>query len=345
MESLYDVNKQSHLIFGAGLIGSFVGGVLHHLGASTTFVARGKALERLKEPLTISCVGGEQVCISELEVLEKNPIAEAMHLKRHYDLIWLTTKAVNIESALVELKPFVSRDSLIICCQNGIGSTETVKSFFPENTVLKAVVVFNVAEVNPHHLHRSTEGDVLIEQHSLLKDHFDEQINTPLCPIRLHDNIEGVVWAKLQLNLINALNAVSNQPIKVMLRNQAYRRFYANMLTELPQVAKAKGIKLEQLLQVPAWILPWILRLPEFLYRLIENSVVKMDETARSSMWWDITEGRHTEIDFLQGALLREAKSQGVDCPYNRRVFNTLQALETKRLAWEDAGNALLKND
>lgn len=338
------MSKQTHLVFGAGLIGSFVGGALHLKGVSVAFYGRGKALERLQKPLTLSSVDGGSVRIERLNVQRSNE-SDAMHSVRHYDVIWLTTKAVGVEEALSSLKPFVSRRSVIICCQNGIGSDEIVKDYFPDNTVLKAVVVFNVAEVSGDRLHRSTEGDLIVEHSEKLSPVLLESLNSQLCPIRSEQNIEGVVWAKLQLNLINAINAVANQPVKSMLRDHRFRRFYASMLAELPVVARKKNIKLERLLKVPAWIIPQLLRLPDFIYMKLESSVVKMDETAKTSMWWDVAEGRKTEIEFLQGALLDEASRLGVDCPYNHKVYMAIQALEAGHLDWSKASDKLLKSE
>ena len=338
-----DISSNNHLIFGAGLIGGFLGGALNKAGLNPVLIGRGKALTRLQNPLTVSCIEGDSITVNSLQAYEASQFENILQKHAKFDFIWLTTKAVGIADTLAELKPFVDQSTTIICCQNGLGSTEIIKESFPNNPIVKAVVVYNVAEVSDNHLHRGTEGDILIETHPAIPTNFSSSLNTSLSPIKIHPNIEGVIWAKLQINLANALNAVSNMPVKAMIRDRRYRRIYANVFSELPAVAKAKGIKLEKIFKIPTWVIPTLLRLPDFLYKLIENSAFKMDETTRASMWWDIKEGRKTEIDFLQGALLQEAKQLDIKCPYNQRVFDALRALEKGSISWEDAGKALLR--
>lgn len=334
--------NNNHLVFGAGLIGGFLGGALHKAGLKPVLIGRGKALGRLQLPLTVSCIDGDSITINNTLAYEASQFEKVLQKHVKFNFIWLTTKAVGIIDTLAELKPFVGESTVIICCQNGLGSTEIIKENFPNNPIVKAVVVYNVAEVSDNHLHRGTEGEILIETHPAIPPNFASSLNTSLSPIKTHPNIEGVIWAKLQINLVNALNAVSNLPVKAMIRDRRYRHIYANILSELPAVAKAKGIKLEKIFKIPSWVIPTLLRLPDFLYRLIENSAVKMDETTRASMWWDIKEGRKTEIDFIQGALLREAKQLNIECPFNQSVFDALRALEEGSISWEEAGKALL---
>ncbi len=337
-------NTHSHLVFGAGLIGGFLGGALHNKSVNTVLVGRGKALNRLRQPLTLSSVDGDKYTVENLVTYSSDEAATANENHNTFDVVWLTTKAVGMEETLDSLTPLISGDTIIICCQNGLGSADIVKNRFPDNTVLKSLVVFNVTALDNNRLHRATQGEILIEQHPSLDDSFFKQVNSSLTTVKAHENIEGVIWAKLQMNLINAINAAANLPVKVMMRDRRYRLFYANMLNELPRVARAKGVRLEQLVNVPMWMIPIILRLPDFLYKLIENSVIKMDETTKASMWWDINEQRATEIDFLQGALIAEARQLGIECPYNTKVLNVIKALEQGSLPWDDAGETLLRN-
>ena len=208
---------------------------------------------------------------------------------------------------------------MILCCQNGLGSERPVREAFPGHTVLRGMVAFNVAELAAGHLHRGSGGTLTLESHPALRD-FPGRLSTPLLPFSLSDDIEAVLWAKLQLNLVNAINALSDVPVRAMLERRDYRLAFAACMRELLAVTEALGLSLPRLTALPATWLPAMLSLPDPLFRLLARPMLEVDPTVRTSMWWGLSRNRTTEIHHLNGAIVRHGGRLGVPTPVNERV-------------------------
>jgi 2-dehydropantoate 2-reductase len=73
---------------------------------------------------------------------------------------------------------------------------------------------------------------------------------------------------------------------------------------------------------------PYLLRMPDFLFELALGRTMKIDREARSSMWQDLHRGAPTEIDYLQGVIVRLAERHGLDVPLSRRVVALIRSAE-----------------
>jgi 2-dehydropantoate 2-reductase len=249
------------------------------------------------------------------------------HKLAGYDFIWLTVKCTAVESNLELLKAFTDANTTIICCQNGLGSEKLVAAAFPNNKVLRAIIGFNVVEEKAGHLHRSTLGELVFEADKKITT-IAQQLESELLPLHISDGIEAEQWAKLQLNLTNALNALSDIPLKQMLENRDYRKIMASLMDELLSVTKVLGLKLPRLTALPAHWFPTLLRLPNSLFQILAKQMLAIDPGARLSMWWDLSRGKQTEIEFLNGALVKQAALLGIDCPMNNKLVEIIHQVE-----------------
>ena len=162
-------------------------------------------------------------------------------------------------------------------------------------------------------------------------------------PFELSDQIESTLWAKLQLNLINAVNALSDVPVREMLHRRGYRLVFAASMRELLAVAAAKGIRLPQLTRLPATWLPGMLSLPDWLFRQLAKPMLEVDPTVRTSMWWDLTQGKKTEVDYLNGAVVEHGQRLGVSTPVNERVVALVRSVEGGETSTGFPPDALLR--
>ena len=196
------------------------------------------------------------------------------------------------------------------------------------------MVQFNVVEVEPGHLHRGTEGPVSLE--SLGAGGFSEslakEVDCALLPVHSCEDMKSLLWAKLQLNLANGVNALADIPIKAMLEQRDYRRCFALLQNELIAVTKARAVVLPKITPVPAHILPKMLTLPNFLFTLLASKMLAIDPAARMSMWWDLSQNKKTEIDFLNGAVVDAGEEFGVDCPANKALVAMIKKAEAGEL-------------
>ena len=93
-------------------------------------------------------------------------------------------------------------------------------------------------------------------------------------------------------------------------------------------MAAAEGVELGQFTAVkPAWM-PAILSLPNWLFLRLAKAMLDIDPHARSSMWEDISQGRKTEIEFLNEAVVRRGEKVGLDMPVNRKISSLIHSLE-----------------
>jgi 2-dehydropantoate 2-reductase len=137
-----------------------------------------------------------------------------------------------------------------------------------------------------------------------------------------------VQWAKLVMNLNNAINALSNLPLFAELMDPAFRRCYGDSMAEAISIIAASGQPLAKLTKVPMAWLPQLMRLPAPLYRRLGKKLVTIEPGARSSMWDDLERNRPTEVDYIQGEIVALADNLGRDAPIARTLVRLVKAAE-----------------
>ncbi|NND00426.1 MAG: 2-dehydropantoate 2-reductase [Gammaproteobacteria bacterium] len=316
------MSANNHLVFGAGLIGGYLAGGLLAAGFTTSLVARDRVRDAMSGGLTISDYTGNSKSMAAPRFINaENPADES------FDFLWLTVKCTAVAGLMDELAALVSPTTVILCCQNGLGSDDALRQAYPGNSILRAVVGFNVTGPESGQLHRSTEGKLVIESSPLVSI-IIEKLDSPFLPVAGSDDIVAEQWAKLQLNVANPVNALANIPVKTMTEKAGYRRIIAALMRELLNVSKALSLDLPKVTAVPARWIPRLLALPDGVFKLLAQKMLAIDPTARTSMWWDLSGGRVTEIDFLNGAVVREADKLGIACPVNRRIVQLVHQVE-----------------
>lgn len=320
------MSKPQHLVFGAGLIGGFLAGALISRGFETSVLARETAREKFKNGISLSDYLNNNAQVAPpnfISAVDENDL----NRKSEYAVIWLTIKCTAIENSIASLTQLMSPKTILICCQNGLGSDLPLRNAFPNNTVLTAIAGYNVAEPKPGYFHRSTEGKLVVQE-NLQSLSLVEQLDCALLPSRTSENIVAEQWAKLQFNLANPVNALSDIPVKTMTEDREFRKIIASLMTEMLLVSDAMGLKLPKFTSLPGHWVPYILRLPNFIFKMLAQKMLAIDPTARLSMWWDLSNKKPTEIDYLNGAVVAQAAKLGIECPYNQRILCLIKEVE-----------------
>jgi 2-dehydropantoate 2-reductase len=214
---------------------------------------------------------------------------------------------------------------VVVSLQNGVDNVELLRRALPGRRVVAGMVPFNVVHLREGRFHRGTDGDLLVEagvpglRAALAGKGFG---------VAEHPDMVAVAWGKLLLNLNNALNALSGLPLRDQVGQRAWRRVLAACMDEALAALDAAGMTPARVARVRPGLMPTILRLPDPLFRLLAGAMVRIDPTARSSMWEDLEKRRPTEIDQLQGAVVALAERMGLDAPVNRRVRDLVRAAE-----------------
>jgi 2-dehydropantoate 2-reductase len=319
----------SHLIVGAGLIGSYIGGCLASRGHNVCFYDRSGNKDASTLKLT------DYLGHSEANIVIPN-VSVSSHLRDSssqpsFSFIWLTVKCHSVIAALPDIEPWLDRKTIILCCQNGLDSDKLVKQRFNQNVVLRAMVPFNVVELSPQHFHKSSQGELVVEASPDIAN-FIDKFESPLLSLITSQNISDVLWAKLQLNLSNCVNAIADIPIKEMLEQRGFRLIIADLMDELLKICKKQGVRLPKLTAVQGAFIPLILRLPDRLFLAVAHKMLAIDPNARTSMWHDINEGKPTEVEFLNGKVVEYGNQLSVDTPINQRLVTLIKEIENGQL-------------
>ncbi|NNF17643.1 MAG: 2-dehydropantoate 2-reductase, partial [Gammaproteobacteria bacterium] len=126
---------------------------------------------------------------------------------------------------------------------------------------------------------------------------------------------------------------LSDQPLKTQLEQRGYRRVVAACQEELLSACARKNITLAKLTAVKPSLLPKVLALPDFLFKMVAQRMLAIDPKARSSMWEDLQQGRKTEVEYLNGAVVALAAEAAMSAPANAMVVDLIHQVETGQIS------------
>ncbi|MGR6872222.1 2-dehydropantoate 2-reductase [Pseudomonas sp. HK3] len=315
------MNSPKIVIAGAGSIGCYVGGRLAGGGACVHFLARARIADDLNQHgLHLTDWTGADITLTP----EKFTVSLDQSTLKDAEIILVCVKSKDTQAMANNILRSGNTHATIFSLQNGMNNTETLKSILPNHTILPVMVPYNVV-YQPHgHFHCGTEGNLYCEDHPAalaLKTLADQaKLGFELKPDMLN-----IMWGKLLLNLNNPVNALSGMPLKQQLETHGYRKIYAQCLKEGLQVLKAAKIQPGQVAAVPVALIPYILSLPDFLFKRIAQKMLAMDPNARSSMWEDLQNQRPVEVDYISGEIVALGKRVNTPTPMNERLIRLVK--------------------
>jgi 2-dehydropantoate 2-reductase len=325
-------------VFGAGSIGCYVGGRLAASGADVRFIGRPRLAHELAEHgLRVSDYLGHDATLAQPH-FHTDPDAAI-----GADLVLVTVKSAATREAARELAARLAPGTLVVSFQNGLDNAAVLAAELPAQRVLAGMVPFNVLHRAPGWFHQGTEGRLDVARDTALAPFRDAFAHAGL-PLVEHDDMPAVQWSKLLLNLNNAVNALSGVPLKTQLAQRGYRRCLAAAQREALDLLAAAGITPATITALPPRAIPRVLGLPDWLFRLVARRMLAIDPVARSSMWEDLEAGRATEIDWLNGEVVRLAQRLGRAAPVNALLCKLVHDAEQGgRRAWSanDLWNAV----
>lgn len=317
-------NSPKIVIAGAGSIGCYVGGMLASANQNVHFFARPRMATDLQtNGLHLSDWTGQSINIEGSQIsIDTHPqiLADA-------DLILICVKSKDSKEMAQTILESGNTKATIFSCQNGVSNVDAIESVLPNHTVLPVMVPYNVVYTEGGHFHCGTEGELYCQQHrsaTMLKQAAD-QANLAF---QLKADMPSILWGKLLLNLNNPVNALSGIPLKQQLETREYRQIYAQCLKEGLAVLKAANIQPGQVAAVPVGVIPFILALPNFLFKRIAQKMLAIDPQARSSMWEDLQNKRPVEVDFITGEIISLGKKVNVPTPMNERLLQLVKSAQ-----------------
>lgn len=325
------------VIFGAGSVGCYVGGRLLSAGADVTMIGREKMQSVLREhPLKVTDYEG----VNAEQQLDGSQYVTSPEVAGSADLVLVTVKSAATVDAGNALAPYVKPGVPVVSLQNGISNASHLKSAMPDACVLAGMVPFNVLQQAPGHFHQGTEGHLMAAHHPSLEACLPAFERAGLA-LELRTDIESVMWSKLLLNLNNPVNALSGVPLLEELSQRGYRLALAMAQRETLQLLDKAGIPTVRLTGLPTALIPVLMATPNWIFTRVAKQMLTIDPVARSSMWEDLQAGRPTEIDWINGEVVKLAESLGSDAPVNRKLVELMHQQEERPQSW--SAKALLK--
>ena len=319
-------------MLGAGMIGTYVGGRLAAAGAEVTLIGRPRVLEDLRSHglRMTDLLGAELAVPAECLTLSDDPAALAAA-----DLILLTVKSPATDAAAAQIGRFAKPGALVLSLQNGVSNAEQLRRALPKITVIAGMVPFNVAQPGPGHYHQGTGGLLHADDAPAISAYAPLFAAAGL-PLTLSHDMAGVLWGKLVINLNNAINALSGLTLLQQLSQRDYRRCVSLSQREALALLRRAGIRPAKVLALPTTFVPYVMMLPDKLYRrIMSRSGTRVDKHARSSMADDLAQGRRTEVDYLNGEVVALAQRRGRKAPVNARIVELVRRAEMGGEPWK----------
>jgi len=312
-------------ILGAGSVGCFIGGTWAAAGVPVTFIGRPKISKDVDEHgLTLSDYDGWQAHLPPGEV-DYRCGPEALDDAK---VIALCVKSGDTEAAADEIAEHGTAGATVISFQNGVSNVDVLEQGLGGRfEVARGIVPYNVAYLGNGRFHKGVAGDLYAERRSSVRALADA-IGSGPAALKFSNDMLGLAWGKLLINLNNAVNALSGRTLQDELKCREYRRIFAASMREGLDLLKRAEIEPATVGPISPTVLPRIVDTPDWIFNNIFISRWKIDAKARSSMADDLAAGRKTEIDYLNGELVRLAERLQRAAPVNQAIVELVHKAE-----------------
>lgn len=321
-------------ILGAGSVGCFIGGAWAAAGVDVTFIGRPKLSKDVDEHgLTLTDYNGWEARLAPGDV-DYRCGPEALE---EADVIVVTVKSGDSAAAARDIADHGTPGATVISFQNGVSNIDVLEQGLGGRfEVARGMVPYNVAYLGDGRFHKGVAGDLYAERREGPQS-LSEAVGSGPAAIKLSDDMLGLAWGKLLINLNNAVNALSGRTLLEQLSERDYRLVVAASQREGLRLLRQAKIRPGKLGPVPPGLLPLVIGSPDWLFNNLFLKAWKIDERARSSMADDLAAGRKTEVDYINGELVALADRLGTEAPINRAVVSLVRWAETGAKPWAPA--------
>lgn len=289
-------------VFGAGAVGSLLGGLLS-ADHEVTLIGRREHMEAVRER-------GLRLSGTVSGVFRPAAVESVAGLEVQ-DVVLITVKAYDTEAALSEIEAIVERHTVVVTVQNGLGNAEKLVRAYGTRAIV-GVPVLGTTYLRPGEIRVSGLKEVVVG--STVGQHgsaarLAAALSDCGVPSRISASIMNEVWSKVVVNAsINPITALVGKENGAILRDDGLRDLSRAACLEAARAADACGIPLAD----------------DPFERVLE--IARATAGNRSSMLQDVERGRRTEIDQINGALVRAGEAMGIDMPINRALWSLVRS-------------------
>ncbi|NOY99110.1 MAG: 2-dehydropantoate 2-reductase, partial [Chloroflexi bacterium] len=323
------------LAFGAGAIGTYIGGSLVLDGHEVVFVERPDVADELRgRGLRLDLTLDARRKTKEADLIPPSAVVFAASLDEAlaygpFDVALFALKSYDTAAALEGVKPLAGKMPPVLCLQNGVDNEPAIAAALGEDKVIYGTVTSAIG--------RRAAGDIVLEKLrgvGVAKGHplsgrLAAALNGAYLNARHYPRAADMKWSKMLTNLVaNAAAAILDMsPAEIFARADLYK-FEMRMLREALAVMDAQGIRVVDLPGTPVRALAAIARGPAFLRPLAARKLGGGRGGKMPSFHIDLHSGRgKSEVDYLNGAVVRAGEKAGVPAPVNKLLTETLLAL------------------
>lgn len=301
-------------VLGAGAVGSYFGGMLARAGAQVTLIARAPHVEAIRR-------GG--LLLDTVTFQERVNVAASTEVSavRDAQFVIFSVKTINTEDAACLLAPHLAPGAIVVSMQNGVDNVPRIRDASGINA-LPAVVYIAAALPEPGHMKHSGRGEIIVGELSGAQDLAGSHLprtervarlfTAAGVPCRISANIEIDLWTKMVMNCAgNAVTAIAQTSFAHAARNGQTRELMRQVIEETVQVGRASGVQLPE----AGWV-----------EKGIKNAEGLGDATSSTAQ--DIARGKRTEIDSLNGYIVRRGKELGVPVPVSESLYALVKLIE-----------------
>ena len=333
------MEKLNVLVFGAGAIGTYMGGSLALAGHHVVFLEQPGVPEQLQERglrLGLKKVKGKMEKVEDSAFIIPpaafscvSSLQEAMTFGP-FDIAIYALKSFDTAAALEEMKPFAAQMPPILCLSNGVDNETDLSAVLGAAKVIAGTVTSSVA--------RRAVGDITLEKlrgvgvadgHPLSLWIW-EALNGASLNARLYPRSADMKWSKMLTNLmVNTTVAILDMPPRAVLAHPGLFRLEIAILRETLAVMHAQGIRVVDTPATPVRLLALAAVLPAFISRpLMVRAVGGGRGGKMPSFHIDLHTGRgKSEVEWLNGAVVRYGEKFGIPTPVNKSLTGILLAL------------------
>jgi len=255
-----------------------------------------------------------------------------------FDFVFLATQPPQVEEAARTALPALAPHGAMVCFQNGLCERRVAAIAGADNT-LGAIVAWGGSMLEPGIYERTSEGGFVLGRLDGASDARLENLQAllePIGPTAVTANLRGARWSKLAINCaISSLGTIGGDRLGALLRHRFVRRLGLEVMTEVVEVARARGVRLEK---VSGTIdLDWVAltdaeRTASGSASLLAKHALLLAVGAkfrrlRSSMLQAIERGREPAVDYLNGEVVTRARTLGIAVPVNERIVEMIHAV------------------
>ncbi|MFH1774384.1 MAG: 2-dehydropantoate 2-reductase [Methanobacteriota archaeon] len=298
-------------VMGAGAVGGYFGGVLAKSGADITLIARGKHLEAMrKDGLLIKSYRGD----FRADVKATSDPKEAGPV----ELVIFTVKTYDTEEAIRLCAPMIRENTCILSLQNGVDNDEKIAREAGREKVICGVAYIGVGIEEPGVICHSAAGKIAIGElngkitHRIKK--IAEMFSAAGVPCEISRDIIKLKWEKLVWNAaFNALTTITRASVAEVLSDKKLMETAVAAMHEVIEVAQKKGIDIDD--------------------AAIQDALALSKNIGdfKTSMLQDFESGRKTEVEALNGIVVRKGREVNVKTPVNQCLYALVSFMEKMR--------------